>query len=133
MPTCYLMIILQALLGNRYGYRPIPRLIPEKEFQLLLSKMAEDMEGMELLTKWFWKDENSIPSVYVLQPITTHLPHYDAAQAESYEQHENDVIAWGVAQGRILRLLRTASLQAEKDGIFTAEQKHRFFKSGQRS
>ncbi|KAJ8278725.1 hypothetical protein COCON_G00057910 [Conger conger] len=98
-----------ALLGNRYADR--------------------GPGGRGLLAKWFWKDENSTPCAYVLQPITTHLPNYDSTQAESYEQHEEDVFAWHIAQERILRLLRTGALQAEKDGIFTAEQKHKFFKS----
>ncbi|KAG7487838.1 hypothetical protein MATL_G00027840 [Megalops atlanticus] len=36
-----------ALLGNRYGYRPIPRLIPENEFELLLSRLAKDPDVTE--------------------------------------------------------------------------------------
>ncbi|XP_064187441.1 NACHT domain- and WD repeat-containing protein 1 [Anguilla rostrata] len=118
-----------VLLGNRYGYRPIPRLIPENEFELLLSKLTKDQEGVGLLTDWFWKDDNSVPSTYVLQPITTHLPHYDDTRPESYEQHDNDVVTWRITEERILRLLRTAALQAEKDGAITTEQNHKFFKS----
>ncbi|KAJ8374790.1 hypothetical protein SKAU_G00053700 [Synaphobranchus kaupii] len=118
-----------VLLGNRYGYRPIPRLIPGNEFELLLSKLAKDKEGVGLLTHWFWKDENSIPSTYVLQPITTHLPHYDDTRPESGTQHDNDVVTWRITEERILRLLRTAAVQAETDGAITAVQKHKFFKS----
>ncbi|KAG5850899.1 hypothetical protein ANANG_G00087280 [Anguilla anguilla] len=118
-----------VLLGNRYGYRPIPRLIPENEFELLLSKLTKDQEGVGLLTDWFWKDDNSVPSTYVLQPITTHLPHYDDTRPESYEQHDNDVVTWRITEERILRLLRAAALQAEKDGAITTEQNHKFFKS----
>ncbi|KAJ8277483.1 hypothetical protein GJAV_G00075650 [Gymnothorax javanicus] len=118
-----------VLLGNRYGYRPIPRLIPENEFEVLLSKLAKDEEGVALLTKWFWKDENCIPSTYVLQPITTHLKHYDDTEPESYEKRDNDILAWRTTEEHILRLLRAAALQAEEDGVFTPEQRHKFFKS----
>uniref|UniRef100_A0A8C9V818 NACHT and WD repeat domain containing 1 n=1 Tax=Scleropages formosus TaxID=113540 RepID=A0A8C9V818_SCLFO len=95
---------LTVLLGNRYGHRPIPRLIPENEFELLLSKLRENKEGVKLLNQWFWKDYNAVPPSYVLQSITTHLPHYSDTRPE-------------------VNLLRTAALQTEKEGgISTAEQ-----------
>uniref|UniRef100_A0A8C4XB11 NACHT and WD repeat domain containing 1 n=1 Tax=Erpetoichthys calabaricus TaxID=27687 RepID=A0A8C4XB11_ERPCA len=89
-----------ALIGNRYGYRPIPRVIEEKEFEMLLGKLHSDADSIKILTKWFWKDENSDPSVYVLQ-----------------------------TEAELSQALRTAAAQAETDGDFTAEQKHKYFKS----
>uniref|UniRef100_A0A8C8GNP9 AAA+ ATPase domain-containing protein n=1 Tax=Oncorhynchus tshawytscha TaxID=74940 RepID=A0A8C8GNP9_ONCTS len=98
-----------ALLGNRYGHRPIPRVLPGKQFEVLLSKLPQDQVG--LLHQWFRKDNNAVPPVYVLQPITTL------------------VISWRYTEARLLQLLRTAAVQAEKDGDITVEQKHQFFKS----
>uniref|UniRef100_A0A673LBW1 NACHT domain- and WD repeat-containing protein 1-like n=1 Tax=Sinocyclocheilus rhinocerous TaxID=307959 RepID=A0A673LBW1_9TELE len=59
-----------ALLGNQYGHRSIPRLIPETEFELLVSKLPKDSESLKLLNQWFSKDSNSVPPTYILQPIT---------------------------------------------------------------
>ncbi|KAL4634825.1 NACHT domain- and WD repeat-containing protein 1 [Arapaima gigas] len=120
---------LIVLLGNRYGYRPIPRIIPENEFELLLSKLGENKEGVKLLNQWFWKDYNAVPPSYVLQPISTHLPHYSNTRPEVSLQHDKDVITWQHTEAQILLLLRTAALHAEKEGAFTAAQKHKFFKS----
>ncbi|KAG2463912.1 NWD1 protein, partial [Polypterus senegalus] len=118
-----------ALIGNRYGYRPIPRVIEEKEFEMLLGKLHSDADSIKNLTKWFWKDENSDPSVYVLQPITTLLPHYNDIRPESKEQRDKDVATWRRTEAELSQALRTAAAQAEIDGDFTAEQKHKFFKS----
>ncbi|KAJ8408417.1 hypothetical protein AAFF_G00258310 [Aldrovandia affinis] len=105
------------------------RLIPENEFELLLSKLSKEKEAARLLTKWFWKDDNAVPPTYVLQPITTHFAHYDNTRPENAEEHEIDVVLWRLTEARVLRLLRTAVLQAEEDRDITAEQKHKFFKS----
>ena len=42
----------------------------------MLDALSE-AEDKKLLTHWFYRDDNSIPSVYVLQPITVHLPHFN--------------------------------------------------------
>ncbi|XP_066551660.1 NACHT domain- and WD repeat-containing protein 1 [Amia ocellicauda] len=118
-----------ALVGNRYGYRPIPRVIQEKELELLLSKLSSDPEGVELLSMWFWKDSNSLPPTYILQPITTHLSHYDDTRPESKELRARDVTTWRNTETRLLQLLRQAALQAHTDGDFDGKQKHKFFKS----
>ncbi|KAK6467567.1 NACHT domain- and WD repeat-containing protein 1 [Huso huso] len=121
--------IFTALIGNRYGYRPIPRVIEEQEFELLLSKLSADESATQLLKDWFWKDENSVPPAYILQPITTHLPHYSDTRPESRPQHQHDVATWWSTETKLSRLLRAAAVQAEKEGEFSREQRHRFFKS----
>ncbi|KAM9479394.1 NACHT domain- and WD repeat-containing protein 1 [Salvelinus alpinus] len=116
-----------ALLGNRYGHRPIPRVLPGKQFEVLLSKLPQDQVG--LLHQWFRKDNNAVPPVYVLQPITTLLPHYNDLQPEKRPLQDDSVISWRYTEARLLHLLRTAAVQAEEDGDITVEQKHQFFKS----
>uniref|UniRef100_A0A3B3VQ23 NACHT and WD repeat domain containing 1 n=1 Tax=Poecilia latipinna TaxID=48699 RepID=A0A3B3VQ23_9TELE len=59
-----------GLLGNQYGHRPLPRLIPEKQFEVLLSTLSKNPEGVQQLQEWFRKDNNSVPPTYVLQPVT---------------------------------------------------------------
>ncbi|KAL6469272.1 hypothetical protein MHYP_G00227960 [Metynnis hypsauchen] len=122
-------LVFEALLGSQYGHRPLPHLIPDTEFELLLSILSNDQEGLTLLNQWFIKDSNSVPPKYVLQPITTHYPHYNDTGPESGPQRDGDVISWKLTEARLLQLLCTGALQAEKNGDISAEQKHNFFKS----
>ncbi|XP_072516937.1 NACHT domain- and WD repeat-containing protein 1 [Salminus brasiliensis] len=118
-----------ALVGSQYGHRPIPRLIPEPEFELLLCKLSKDEEGLTLLKQWFIKDTNLVPPKYVLQPITTHYPHFSDKGPEAGPQRDGDIVSWNLKEARLLQLLGTAALQAERDGEMNAEQKQNFFKS----
>lgn len=117
------------MVGSQYGHRPIPRLISETEFELLLLKLSHDQEGLTVLKKWFIKDDNSVPPKYVLQPITTHYPYYNDTKPEARPQHDADILSWNLTEARLLQLLCSAALQAEKDGDLSAEQKHNFFMS----
>ncbi|GCC16897.1 hypothetical protein chiPu_0017383 [Chiloscyllium punctatum] len=121
--------IRQALLGNRYGFRPIPRVIEGKEFEELLLKHASDSQSLKLLQEWFWKDENAVPPVYILQPITTHLPDYSKMRTERREEHEKALQSWSDLQQRIADLLRVAATQAEKEGRIQKGARHKYFKS----
>lgn len=120
------------MVGSQYGYRVIPRLISETEFELLLSKLSQDQEGLTVLKKWFVKDDNTVPPKYILQPITTHYPNYNNTVPEARPKHDADILSWNLTEARLLQLLCSAALQAEKDGDFSAEQKHKFFKSCER-
>ncbi|XP_055363953.1 NACHT domain- and WD repeat-containing protein 1 isoform X1 [Betta splendens] len=119
----------KALLGSRYGHRVLPRLIPEKQFEALLSKLSKNPEGIKLLNRWFLKDNNAVPPTYVLQPIAAHFPHYSDLRPESGPQHDNSVLSWRYIETQLLQLLRSAATDAEADGDITAEQKQLFYTS----
>jgi predicted AAA+ superfamily ATPase len=57
------------LLGDRYGWRPLPEQIPADEFEEIINNII-DNEEKELLNKWYKRDDNAIPPVYCLQPRT---------------------------------------------------------------
>ena len=59
------------MLGNRYGWIPVPTEIEEEYFEKLL--LVTQAEEKKLLDKWYMKDENSIPQKYILQPIESVL------------------------------------------------------------
>jgi hypothetical protein len=64
------MPCLQALVGDRYGFRPLLSEIEREEFDMLLSIVREkDEETAAILESWFQLDSNSIPANYVLQVI----------------------------------------------------------------
>ncbi|XP_046556841.1 NACHT and WD repeat domain-containing protein 2-like [Haliotis rubra] len=66
-----------TFLSHKYGYRKIPREIEATEFEKLLAKVPTD-EAVSLLKRWFQKDENKVPPIYVLQPISSMLPDFRA-------------------------------------------------------
>ncbi|XP_060890060.1 NACHT domain- and WD repeat-containing protein 1 [Labrus mixtus] len=118
-----------ALLGNRYGHRALPRLIPEKHFEALLSKLSKDPEGITQLSRWFLKDDNAVPPAYVLQPIAAHFPHFGDLRPESGPRRDKDVLSWRFTENQLLRLLCSAATDAEAAGDITAEQKQNFYTS----
>ncbi|XP_040039870.2 NACHT domain- and WD repeat-containing protein 1 [Gasterosteus aculeatus] len=118
-----------ALLGNRYGHRTLPRVIPEKQFEVLLSKLSKSPDGVKQLNKWFLKDNNAVPPTYILQPITTHFPHYSDLRPESGSQRDENLLSWRLTETQVLQLLRSAATDAEAAGDITEEQKQLYFTS----
>ena len=64
-----------ALLGDRYGWRPVPDEIPLAEYDHILRAIRSIGRGWQrqqaLLERWYQRDDNNVPPVYVLQPRTT--------------------------------------------------------------
>ncbi len=62
------MPFFQALLGDRYGYRPIPAEVSVEELETLMDEAkAIDHPKQDLLKTWYIKDENAQPPLYTLQ------------------------------------------------------------------
>ena len=63
---CCCDVMLQLLLGQKYGTVMIPKTIAEDEFYVL----RKCMQGSErhFIDTWYVKDCNATPAVYVLQP-----------------------------------------------------------------
>ena len=57
------------LLGDRYGWRPLPEVIPAREFEQIFELVPNDGER-NLLATWYKRDDNAVPPVYELQPRT---------------------------------------------------------------
>lgn len=64
------------LLGDKYGWQPIPEIIPEIEMDSILKVLSENEK--RLIEKWYWRDDNAVPPEYVLQPRTDALKEYAA-------------------------------------------------------
>ncbi|XP_075063309.1 NACHT domain- and WD repeat-containing protein 1 [Mixophyes fleayi] len=118
-----------GLVGNRYGFRPIPRVIDEDEFNILYKKILKDKAEAHLLTHWFWKDENAVPPSYVFQPITVHLPHFSDTNPSHAELQGKEAKEWREIERRLSHALRSAAQDAHKEGLITLKQKHKYYKS----
>lgn len=62
------------LLGDKYGWLPVPEIIPEIEMTAILNTLSG--EEKELIEKWYWHDDNAIPVEYVLQARTGDIKEY---------------------------------------------------------
>ncbi|XP_037530358.1 NACHT domain- and WD repeat-containing protein 1 [Nematolebias whitei] len=118
-----------GLLGNRYGSRVLPRLVPEKQFEVLLSKLSKNPEGIKQLQRWYLKDNNAVPPTYVLQPITAHFPHFCDLRPEDKQLHDNSVLSWRFTEMQLLQLLRSAAADSKADGDNTSEDTRLFYTS----
>ncbi|CAM9910550.1 unnamed protein product [Lampetra fluviatilis] len=113
-----------ALLGNRYGYRPLPRTIPEAEMEAL--RGCATREETEQLDAWFWRDANAEPPLFLLQPITALLPHFDDQDPSRAELQARDAALWRDAESRLSDILRRSAGAAMRKGLLSAERYHAY-------
>lgn len=58
-----------VLLGDRYGWRPLPHGIPASQFALIEPRVSNP-DDQALLHAWYRRDDNAVPPVFALQPRT---------------------------------------------------------------
>ena len=108
------------LLGDRYGWQPLPAEIPDNEFEQL-EKHVSSGSDRSLLTRWYKKDDNAVPAVYCIQPravpIQAHAP-----DSEKKRARDEESIQWRKTEASLRQILR--------DGIrsisITEEQKIKY-------
>ena len=64
-------------LGQKYGYRPIPTIMLASEFSMLRDVIKDVAEDVKVLDLWYRQDDNAVPPVCVLQPISSNLPNFN--------------------------------------------------------
>ena len=101
-----LAIAFIALLGDKYGWRPLPPSVEADEFEALLQ--LTDQSDRELITRWYLRDDNSVPPCYLLQPISTQFPIHSANKDEMSKAWAD----WGKVEKRIRSYLRSAAKTA---------------------
>ncbi|MBN1303172.1 MAG: DUF4062 domain-containing protein [Anaerolineales bacterium] len=113
------------LLGDRYGWRPLPCEIPADEFEQIVPLTAKD--DKVLLEKWYRRDENAVPPVYCLQPRSGEFVEADAW--EKVETHLHQVLQSAVEQlslppERALKYTASATEQEIAAGALQVEDGH---------
>ncbi|EDO41687.1 predicted protein, partial [Nematostella vectensis] len=78
-----------TFLGQKYGYRPLPHKIDSREFEKLLSVITST-EDLDLVKYWYWRDDNNVPPEYILQPISSRLPHFRDAEHAQLRRDASD-------------------------------------------
>ena len=125
------VLALQAFIGNRYGYRPVPAHITEGDF-MVLTAMAALKESCDvcLLKEWYQLDANAVPPVYQLQPITSKFPHFISPDKKLREADQN---GWWETFQKLQRLIWTLAKMAVAEKKMSAEHGHHFLMSGEQA
>lgn len=88
------------LLGEKYGWQPIPEKIPGEEMEAILKVLSGD--DKKLISTWYWLDENAVPPEYVLQPRHEELKEYKS---------------WEPVESKISNILREAAKNLNFDPL----------------
>ncbi len=118
-----------VLLGQRYGWQPIPPQIEGGEFERLLVAMTES--NRERLCSWYRLDTNAVPAEYVLQPREPGGP-FEDADAWADEEHMlhgillNAAREAGLPAQETIKYERSATEQEIREGALTAQTDHAF-------
>lgn len=97
-----------AILGDKYGWRPLPPSVNADEFESLLQLI--DQSDRELVTTWYLRDDNSIPPCYLLQPISSQFPGIKSADKDEISKAWE---GWGKVEKSIWTQLRSAADKAD--------------------
>jgi len=100
------------LLGEKYGWQPIPEIIPEAEITQILSLLRGNDKS--LIEKWYRLDENAVPPEYVLQPR---------------KDDQKDYKTWEPAEKELRNILSNIIRNSSDKLNFSPEQKIRYFAS----
>uniref|UniRef100_A0A2I3BR96 NACHT domain- and WD repeat-containing protein 1 n=2 Tax=Mus musculus TaxID=10090 RepID=A0A2I3BR96_MOUSE len=92
-----------ALLGDQYGPCPVPRRIEEKEWEALRAQLTSRPRDLELVTRHFQRDDNTIPPTYVLQP-------------------SGSLVVPGPEEATLTSVLRGGAQEAWRLGLISQEQ-----------
>ena len=117
------------LLGDKYGWQPIPEIVPGPEMQAILGTLDE--KAKELIGSWYKLDENSVPygrpdiHEYVLQPKWMALEEY----RQSGPPEKPDLKIFRTAWDRIADQIRNILRDAVETLNFSPEQKLYYYAS----
>lgn len=109
-----------VLLGDRYGWRPLPSQIEKTEFEAILAKVSdaggsESDRALLLWTGeqpkdhrgWYRLDKNADPAEYVLLPREIEVPEGATADLRTAAQ-EAEETRWRAIEGRLRAILLAA-------------------------
>jgi len=96
------------LLGNKYGWQPIPTKIPVDEWKAIMTQL--DGPSRRLISEWYKKDTNAVPAEFVVQP-----------RGKAYEAYSD----WEKTETTIRETLYQAVLKLK----LPAEKRVRYFAS----
>jgi WD40 repeat protein len=104
-----------VLLGDRYGWQPLPARIPATEWKALAPHLPA------LAEQWYRLDENAVPPEYCLQPRTAEFD-WNPVERELHEALTKAARAAGLPASALVKYEASATHQE----ILAADQEHVF-------
>jgi hypothetical protein len=94
------------LIGQRYGWCPLPAQIPSSEFEMIKENVSDPNDSF-LLDFWYRRDDNAIPPEYCLQPRKLSVP--ESAVLEHLNNSlESEASIWSQTELHIRSILKGA-------------------------
>ncbi|XP_052687210.1 NACHT domain- and WD repeat-containing protein 1-like isoform X2 [Crassostrea angulata] len=114
-----------AIIGDRYGFRPVPIEISEKVFETLkefAQRITTKPHAIKLMETWYKLDENCLPSKYILQPIRSQFSFFGDYSPGCDEPRAKHTQEWENTFADLRDILKMAALFAHGAKKFTDEQ-----------
>ena len=93
----------------------------------MITNILEEEDG-NLLKLWYKLDTNSVPNVYVLQPVSSIYKNFtNKLQKQLMEQDQS---AWWKTMGQLCTIIRLGASRLLASKKFTIEDNHRYNWSG---
>ena len=128
-----------VLLGQRYGWRPLPAYVPADEFEAILHQIPDEECNLLLSHDdqpadrkgWYRRDENAIPPEYVLRPREHGTPYEDSETWAAMEARLRAIFLRAIEQMNLpedarIKYERSATEQEIIEGALKAGTDHAF-------
>lgn len=109
-----------ALLGDKYGFRPLCNKIKSSEYRALRRCLIEQDINTDFLDTWYKEDQNAVPAEYLLQPISSILKNF--TNKKEPELQALDQRIWQAIQERLHELLMIGSSRLVKQGRMSEQE-----------
>ena len=113
------------MLGDRYGWIPLPNIIEKSEFEQILQNIDE--KDKEYILSWYFEDANQVPASYMLEQRTDEYEDYN--KWLEIETKLRDILQTAVSSlsEDIKKKYFTSATEAEAiEGIISYSQKSEF-------
>jgi WD40 repeat protein len=115
-----------VLLGQRYGWRPLPPRIEAKEFDQIRSRIPQ--VDLTLADSWYERDDNAVPAEFVLKPRSGKW--VDADHWQQLETQLHGILlaagrAAGLTEEALVKYWASATHQEILEGLGTTEKERR--------
>src|SRR5581483_1808453 len=101
-----------ALLGDRYGWRPLPSEVPDDEFARILPVIPR--ADRALLGEWYTRDDNAVPPSRVLRHRMLDVPP-SASPGRLVRARRSEAQSWRATEARLRHVLLRGAERAGLD------------------
>lgn len=109
-----------ALLGDKYGFRPLCNRIKSNEYRAIRRCLIELDISTDFLDTWYKEDLNAVPAEYLLQPISSILKNFTNRSEPSLQAIDHRI--WQAIQERLHELLMIGSSRLVQQGRMSEQE-----------